>query len=169
MLCETWPAYNDQSIKSGQVLSKIPSGGTYYFQRGLATKAGVGATGATVALPFLAILDDTDPDVVAAGGIWAVAFSENFSVETPWFVTGTEANWDAGAEISAYSAADGTDANRGKIKLAASGEIIIGVLTGDHKDGLVNRADAHPEVTAVAGAVNVACFASSWSPGQLAA
>jgi hypothetical protein len=145
---ESAPVYTGVTIKSGMVMS------LHYdsTKEAYAWKPGVVAG----APAYIAINDSTDSDVVAADRFIGISLTNpNLVFESGWFVTGTAGDWDANAAISAYAHDDGTEANRGKFKIAASGNMILGTLQPPHRNGLLDVTDRYPEVARTNNVVQV--------------
>lgn len=145
---ESAPIYTGETIRSGMVMSlHYDSAKSAY-----AWKPGVLAG----APAFIALNDSADPDVQAADAFIGIALTNpDFIFESGFFVTGTAGDWDTDAKISAYAHDDGTAANRGKFKIAASGNMVLGILTPPHRNGLLDVTERYPEVTKTNGVVQV--------------
>lgn len=154
---ESLPIYNSQAILSGMCISRVYDDGQWKWQLGHVAGN----------QPFVAHQDYTDPDVVASGKLTGMLLTPGgIEFRTGHILLGTEANWDAGAKVSAVLFDNGTAANRGKFKLAASGEDIVGQLAGAHKDGLIDVASENTEVTPVSGVVAVAQIQGAFVTGN---
>jgi len=88
--------------------------------------------------PYIILQNDFDNDGPSSGGpIAGIPLSDDVTFFTPWFVPGTVANWDSGVQLSAVVAGN---PDAGKFKLAAAGEVLVGVAAPGHMNGLIDRA-----------------------------
>ena len=115
---ESAPVKDGEVIMSGMCISKLwnPTTTKYEWVRGLVSGA----------VPYVALQDYNDVDVLGSGSLTGLSCSGQYTFESPYFV-GTTA-LDDGALVSAYANDDATDALRGKFKIAASTNPILGVV-----------------------------------------
>lgn len=158
---EVAPVASGMVIMSGDVISKfwVTDPGRYEWVLGL-------VSGAT---PYIALQDYNDSDVIAAGGLTGLSCAGQFTLESAYFVEGTTANWLDGAAVSAYANDDATAANRGKLKLAATNDPILGSVIRQHAD-LDNARPYSSNVTPDGdNRVEVVRFETGFVKGNLAA
>lgn len=158
---EVAPVASGMAIMSGMLISKLWSTDNSRYEWVLGLVSG--------AIPYIALQDYTDADVLAAGGLTGLSCAGQFTLESAYFVEGTTANWVDNAAVSAYANDDATAANRGKLKLAASGDPILGTVIRQHADLDDARPYSSNVVPDADGRVEVVRFDTGWVKGQLAA
>jgi hypothetical protein len=157
---EVCPVASGMAIMSGMVISKLWSTDNARYEWVLGLVAG--------AEPYIALQDYTDTDVLAADGLTGLSCAGQYTLESAYFVTGTAANWSDNAKVSAYANNDGTSSNRGLLKLAVTGDPVIGSVIRLH----AGLADARPYTSNVVpagnGTVEVARFDTGYVNGNVA-
>lgn len=113
------------TIKSGMVVSLVLDSGAYKWRRGFVAGA----------VPHIAMYDGVDPLYTASGKLPAIPLSGQFTLKTGYFNEAAAASFVPGVAISAYAFNDGTDANKGRLKIAASGETIVARGVSQGADG----------------------------------
>lgn len=114
-LAPCFDATEAAAIKSGMVVSLHLDNGVYKWKRGM-------IAGST---PYIAEWDGNDPRVTASGKLPAISMSGQFTLLTGYFNAADAALFVPEALVSAYAHNDGTESNRGKLKIAATTEYIV--------------------------------------------
>jgi len=98
-----------ENIRSGMIISREwdATDGVYQWVKGCPASR----------TPFIAFQDDTEADVVAAQGLTGISLSGDYEIQTGYFTTGTY-NADTALAVD--------NANPGNLKVAATGERIVG-------------------------------------------
>lgn len=153
--------WSNALIRSGMIISKFwnSSNSRYEWKIGMISGA----------VPYIAEEDYDDSSVLASGGkITGYPLSSEFVARTSYaYINSDTASWSDNAALSAV--ADATTGS-GSLKLAASGEQIVGYLTGSHRAGLKDVAAENSNVTKDGdGKVLVAEFRANFSKGNLLA
>jgi len=132
-------------IKSGMVVSLVLDSGAYKWRRGIAAGA----------VPHIAIYDGNDPLVLASRKLPALSMGGQFTLKTGYFNEAAADSFIPGVALSAYQHNDGTAANRGRLKIGASGEVVVARGVSDGASGSATAAtDEDWPLMTVSGVTN---------------
>lgn len=118
---QAYPVQAGVAILSGQVVSAVWNGALsqYEWQLGWSLQNGVPA------VPFVALNDSGDPDVIEAGNLAALSSAGQFEIETAFFKAGDTFLVDVPV------GPDGVTGNI-KVSIPGSGVPIMGYITRNH-------------------------------------
>jgi hypothetical protein len=125
-----YPVPSTTTIKEGMVISPKLVDGIYQWVVGLASGAEA----------FIATQDSDYPAVQSIGRLIGISMSGLFTLETGYY-NKSSGSFTPGAELSAYADDHGTAALRGFLKVAASTERVLAVVTTDATKDLHAPAD----------------------------
>lgn len=127
------PVAEVDGILSGQAMVHDASGEWVLAQSGV----GNSAENAILTTVYFPLSDSFDHDVQAAGALPGLSSSGDYELQIAYFDTGT--NFEIGTELAV------SDANPGNLKVAGSGDIVVGKITaiGDEADGSINLKGQH--------------------------
>jgi len=110
---------NQQDIKSGMIISRVWNSDLSRYEW---TK-GVTINGLSTPVPYIALQDATEADVVAAEGLTGISISGDYEIQTGYY------NTDGTYNADVLLTFDGTS---GRVKPAAEGNYVIGRVTRIH-------------------------------------
>jgi hypothetical protein len=145
---QAYPVGAGVTILSGQVVYALWNGTTLQYEWQLGWVAG--------AVPYFALNDSTDEDVIETGNLVALSCSGKFELQTAFFKTGDTFNADVPLT---------PDGVTGNVKAttvggSAASAPIVGFVTRNH--GLKSLVGVNSNVTNT----NVISFATSWQPSN---
>ena len=114
-LTQAFPVADGVVIKSGQVVSATWSDPNQRFEWVLGGQA--------AKIPYIALEDSTDEDVIEAGKLPALSCAGQFEIQTPYFKAGGAYNNDTPLTY---------DGVTGDLKVAAGADPIVGTVTRIH-------------------------------------
>ncbi len=124
------PTNTATQVRSGMVISKVWNGtlSRYEWTKGLATGAE----------PFIALEDALEKSVRASSQLPGLSCSGQFTIQSGYFdsVGNTSGGVSDGVYLSAFA---NTHAQAGELKIAATGERIVGEVTDNHHAGLADQ------------------------------
>jgi len=106
---------NQQDIKSGMIISRVWNSDLSRYEW---TK-GVTINGLSTPVPYIALQDATEADVVAADGLTGISISGDYEIQTGYYGSGT---YNADVLLT-------FDGTTGGVKPAAEGNYVIGRVT----------------------------------------
>lgn len=86
-------------------------------------------------IPYIAVQDSTDEDVLECGKLTGLSCAGKFEIETAYFTTGTYG-------VDKFLTWDGTTGN---VKVATEGDDIIGIVTRNHTTKSLNKINSNVE------------------------
>jgi hypothetical protein len=155
------PAKAAELIKSGMLISAVWNSvsAAYEFLKG------AGAVSANL-VPFIALQDDTDENVIAAGKLTGLSCLDGYTIRTAYYQTGV--TYAVGQQLTYAVAGDNGQAGfptnaLGYVKPWSAGEPVIGVVSRASGENSVIDYSAEDSTVAAADALGIV-FDTLWLP-----